>query len=48
MNEADARLVQELFARDFIQVLVATAELCWELDYSAQLVIVMGGGARRG
>lgn len=42
MNEEDARLVRELFSRDFIQVLVVTAELCWELDWSAQLVIVMG------
>lgn len=45
MNEEDARLVRELFSRDFIQVLVATAELCWELDWSAQLVIVMGSDA---
>lgn len=48
MNEEDARLVRELFSRDFIQVLVATAELCWELDWSAQLVIVMGSDATDG
>lgn len=42
MNESDSQLVQELFTHDFIQVMVVTSEMCWELEWSVQLVIVMG------
>lgn len=42
MNESDRQLVQELFTHDFIQVMVVTSEMCWELEWSVQLVIVMG------
>ncbi|KAK8828047.1 U5 small nuclear ribonucleoprotein helicase [Blastocystis sp. ATCC 50177/Nand II] len=41
MNAADAQLVLELYKNDWIQVLVTTAELCWELELAAHLVIVM-------
>ena len=42
MNDSDAQLVLELVQNDWIQVLVTTAELCWELELAAHLVIVMG------
>lgn len=42
MNETDARLVLELFRNDWIQVLVAPYELCWELDLSVHVVLVLG------
>ena len=42
MNAADAQLVLELYKNDWIQVLVTTAALCWELELAAHLVIVMG------
>lgn len=42
MNESDARLVMELFQNDYIQILVTPYDLCWTLDLSVYLVIVMG------
>lgn len=43
MNERDAELVLELFKNDYIQILVVPYDLCWWLDLSVYLVVVMGG-----
>lgn len=42
MNEKDAQLVLELFRNEYIQILVAPYDLCWSLDISVHLVVVMG------
>ena len=42
MNASDAALVLKLYQHDYIQVLVATYDLCWTLHLPAHLVIVMG------
>lgn len=42
MNASDASLVLQLYSNDYIQVLVATYDLCWSLQVSAHLVLVMG------
>lgn len=42
MNASDASLVLQLYRNDYIQVLVATYDLCWSLQVSAHLVLVMG------
>ena len=42
MNASDAALVLRLYHHDYIQVLVATYDLCWTLQIPAHLVIVMG------
>lgn len=35
MNASDASLVLQLYRNDYIQVLVATYDLCWSLQVSA-------------
>ncbi|KAI9679963.1 MAG: DEIH-box ATPase [Caeruleum heppii] len=38
----DKRIVKHLFVNGAIQVLIASRDVCWELDCCAHLVIVMG------
>jgi len=42
MNPTDASLVYQLYQNDYIQVLVVTADLCWSLQLSAHLVLILG------
>ncbi|CAK7199611.1 Pre-mRNA-splicing helicase BRR2 [Sporothrix eucalyptigena] len=42
LSETDKRIVRHLFVNGAIQVLVASRDVCWELDCTAHLVVVMG------
>ncbi|CAK7209830.1 Pre-mRNA-splicing helicase BRR2 [Sporothrix bragantina] len=42
LSETDKRIVRHLFINGAIQVLVASRDVCWELDCTAHLVVVMG------
>lgn len=42
LSTNDKRIVKHLFNNGAIQVLVASRDVCWELDCTAHLVIVMG------
>lgn len=42
LTQSDKRIVKHLFDQGAIQVLVASRDVCWELDCQAHLVIVMG------
>lgn len=42
LSHSDKRIVKHLFNQGAIQVLVASRDVCWELDSQAHLVIVMG------
>ncbi|KAF3932488.1 hypothetical protein ABW19_dt0207759 [Dactylella cylindrospora] len=42
LSSSDKQIVSYLFQAGAIQVLFATREVCWELDVTAPLIIVMG------
>lgn len=42
LGQSDKRIVKHLYNQGAIQVLVASRDVCWELDCTAHLVIVMG------
>jgi pre-mRNA-splicing helicase BRR2 len=42
LSTSDKRIVKHLYNNGAIQVLVASRDVCWELDCTAHLVIVMG------
>lgn len=42
LSTSDKRIVKHLYDNGAIQVLVASRDVCWELDCTAHLVIVMG------
>ncbi|KAI0482782.1 Sec63 Brl domain-containing protein, partial [Xylariaceae sp. FL0804] len=42
LSLSDKRIVMSLYKQGAIQVLVASRDVCWELDCAAHLVIVMG------
>lgn len=42
LSETDKRIVRHLYINGAIQVLVASRDVCWELDCTAHLVVVMG------
>ncbi|KAI1345118.1 Sec63 Brl domain-containing protein [Xylariaceae sp. FL0016] len=42
LSRNDKRIVMHLYNQGAIQVLVASREVCWEIDCAAHLVIVMG------
>ncbi|PBP27364.1 Sec63 Brl domain-containing protein [Diplocarpon rosae] len=42
LSTSDKRIVKHLYQKGAIQVLVASRDVCWELDCTAHLVIVMG------
>lgn len=42
LSSSDKRIVKHLYNNGAIQVLVASRDVCWELDCTAHLVIVMG------
>lgn len=42
LSTNDKRIVQYLYTNGAIQVLVASRDVCWELDCTAHLVVVMG------
>ncbi|KAI1488164.1 Sec63 Brl domain-containing protein [Biscogniauxia mediterranea] len=42
LSQSDKRIVLHLYKQGAIQVLVASRDVCWELDCTAHLVIVMG------
>lgn len=42
LSASDKRIVKHLYDNGAIQVMVASRDVCWELDCTAHLVIVMG------
>ncbi|KAM7185458.1 pre-mRNA splicing helicase [Rhypophila sp. PSN 637] len=42
LSNSDKRIVKHLYNNGAIQVLIASRDVCWELDCTAHLVIVMG------
>lgn len=42
LSSQDKRLVSHLYSRGALQVIVASRDVCWEIDCTAHLVIVMG------
>ncbi|CAG1963457.1 unnamed protein product [Fusarium graminearum] len=42
LSQSDKRIVKHLYDNGAIQVLVASRDVCWELNSTAHLVIVMG------
>ncbi|KAK3934484.1 pre-mRNA splicing helicase [Diplogelasinospora grovesii] len=42
LSQSDKRIVKHLYDNGAIQVLIASRDVCWELDCTAHLVIVMG------
>lgn len=42
LSPTDKRIVSHLFTIGAIQVLLASRDVCWEIDFTAHLVIVMG------
>ncbi len=42
LSQYDKRIVKHLYNNSAIQVLVASRDVCWELDSTAHLVVVMG------
>ncbi|KAK0730677.1 Sec63 Brl domain-containing protein [Lasiosphaeris hirsuta] len=42
LSQSDKRIVKHLYKNGAIQVLIASRDVCWELDSTAHLVIVMG------
>ncbi|KAK0672891.1 Sec63 Brl domain-containing protein [Cercophora samala] len=42
LSQSDKRIVMHLYKNGAIQVLIASRDVCWELDCTAHLVIVMG------
>ncbi|KAH8657646.1 Sec63 Brl domain-containing protein [Tricladium varicosporioides] len=42
LSSSDKRIVKHLYDQGAIQVLVASRDVCWELDCTAQLVVIMG------
>ncbi|KAK0118790.1 DEIH-box ATPase [Cadophora gregata] len=42
LSTSDKRIVKHLYDNGAIQVMVASRDVCWELDCTAHLVIVMG------
>ncbi|ROT36775.1 pre-mRNA-splicing factor brr2 [Sodiomyces alkalinus F11] len=42
LSQSDKRIVKHLYNHGAIQVLVASRDVCWELDCTAHLVVVMG------
>lgn len=42
LTTSDKRIVKHLFDNGAIQVLIASRDVCWELDSKAHLVIIMG------
>src|SRR3569833_472658 len=42
LSQTDKRIVKHLFDNGAIQVLVASRDVCWELESTAHLVVVMG------
>lgn len=42
LSQTDRRIVKHLFDKGAIQVLIASRDVCWELESTAHLVVVMG------
>lgn len=42
LSQSDKRIVKHLYNQGAIQVIVASRDVCWELDCTAHLVVVMG------
>ncbi|KAI1863835.1 uncharacterized protein JN550_009333 [Neoarthrinium moseri] len=42
LSQSDKRIVKHLYNQGAIQVLIASRDVCWELDCTAHLVVVMG------
>lgn len=42
LSTSDKRIVKHLFDKGAIQVMVASRDVCWELECTAHLVVVMG------
>jgi len=42
MHTSDRRLIDALYLRGVLRVLVLPAEACWEIDHTAPLVVIMG------
>ena len=42
LSTHDKRIVSHLYSRGALQVMVASRDVCWEIDCTARLVVVMG------
>lgn len=42
LSKTDKRIVKHLFQIGAIQVMLASRDVCWEIDFTAHLVVVMG------
>lgn len=42
LSQSDKRIVKHLYNQGAIQVLIASRDVCWELDCTSHLVVVMG------
>ncbi|KAH8885175.1 Sec63-domain-containing protein [Thozetella sp. PMI_491] len=42
LSQYDKRIVKHLYSNGALQVLIASRDVCWELDSTAHLVVVMG------
>ncbi|KAG7006014.1 pre-mRNA-splicing factor brr2 [Physcia stellaris] len=42
LSSNDKRIVSHLYSRGALQVMVASRDVCWEIDCTAHLVVVMG------
>ncbi|OAA63683.1 pre-mRNA splicing factor [Niveomyces insectorum RCEF 264] len=42
LSTTDKRIVRHLYTNGAVQVLIASRDVCWELDCTAHLVVVMG------
>lgn len=42
LSNSDKRIVKHLYNNGAIQVLIASRDVCWELDCTAHLVVIMG------
>jgi len=42
LDSNDKRIVSHLYSRGALQVMIASRDICWELDCTAHLVVVMG------
>ena len=42
LSKSDKRIVKHLFQIGAIQVMLASRDVCWEIDFTAHLVVIMG------
>lgn len=42
LSASDKRIVSHLYSRGALQIMIASRDVCWEIDFTAHLVVVMG------